>query len=129
MTGPLIYVGTFTIKEGKLEEARKSLAELVDLVDTNEPRLIAFHAFLDEDGNKMAMVHVHPDSASMEFHMEIAAKHFTTAFDYIDEVISEQTFGAISPALAAELAKWEAPGVSVTRMPVHEGGFTRTNVR
>lgn len=129
MSGPLIYVGTFTIMPGKAEEARKRLAELVDFVDTNEPRLIAFHAYLDKDGDKMAMVHVHPDSASMEVHMEIAAKHFTTAFDYIDKVVSEQTYGAVSPALAAELSKWEAPGISVTRMPVHGGGFTRTHVR
>jgi quinol monooxygenase YgiN len=129
MSGSLIYVGTFTIKPGKLEEARKSLAELVDFVDTNEPRLIAFHAFLDEAGEKMAMVHVHPDSASMELHMELAAKHFTTAFEYLDKIVSEQYFGAVSPGLAAELAKWEGPGVSVTRMPVHTSGFTRTSIR
>jgi quinol monooxygenase YgiN len=129
MSGPLIYVGTFTIKPGKLEEARKNLAELIDFVDTNEPRLFSFHAFFDEDGDTMTMLHMHPDSASMEFHMELAAKHFTTAFEYIDKVVSEQTYGAVSPSLAAELAKWEGPGISVTRMPVHEGGFTRTNIR
>ena len=37
--------------------------------------------------------------------------------------------GPISDALAAELSKWYEPGVEVIRMPVHEGGFTRTNVR
>ena len=35
----------------------------------------------------------------------------------------------ISEGLAAELAKWDDPAVAVTRMPVHEGGFTRTSVR
>lgn len=129
MTGPFVYVGTMTIKPGRLEEARKGLAELVDFVETNEPRLIAFHTFLDEEAGKLAIVHVHPDSASMEFHMEVAAKHFTTTFDYLEKVVSEQYFGSISAGLAAELAKWEDPSVAVTRVPVHAGGFTRTNVR
>ncbi len=129
MADPFIYVGTYGIKPGKLEEARKRLVELVDFVETNEPRFIAFHCFLDEEGTKLTIVQVHPDSASMEFHMQVNAKHFATAFDYIDKQISEQYYGAISDSLAAELSKWDEPGVEVIRMPVHEGGFTRTNVR
>ena len=65
----------------------------------------------------------------MEFHMQVNAKHFATAFDNLDAVISEQYYGAISDALAAELAKWGDPAVAVTRMPVHEAGFTRSNFR
>jgi hypothetical protein len=65
----------------------------------------------------------------MEFHMQVNAKHFATAFDFLEAVVSEQYYGAISDALATELAKWDEPAVAVTRMPVHEGGFTRTNVR
>jgi quinol monooxygenase YgiN len=129
MSGPFIYVGTTTIKPGKLEEARKNLAGVVDFVETNEPRMIAFHAFLDEEGSKLTIVQVHPDSASMEFHMQVNAKHFATAFDFLGASVSEQYYGVISDALATELAKWDDPAVAVTRMPVHEGGFTRTNVR
>jgi quinol monooxygenase YgiN len=129
MSGPFVYVGTTTIKPGKLEEARKNLAGVVDFVETNEPRMIAFHAFLDEEGSKLTIVQVHPDSASMEFHMQVNAKHFATAFDFLGASVSEQYYGVISDALATELAKWDDPAVAVTRMPVHEGGFTRTNVR
>jgi quinol monooxygenase YgiN len=129
MSEAFIYVGTSTIKPGKLEVARKNLAELVDFVETNEPRMIAFHAFLDEEGSKLTIVQVHPDSASMEFHMQVNAKHFATAFDFLEAVVSDQYYGAISNALATELAKWDDPAVAVTRMPVHEGGFTRATIR
>jgi len=126
---PLIYVGTTRVKPGKLAALRKQLSELVDFVETNEPRMIAFHLYLDEPGEKLTIVQVHPDSASMEFHMQVNAKHFATAFDNLDTAISEQYFGKISDGLATELAKWDDPAVATTHMPVHEGGFTRSSVR
>lgn len=129
MAGPFIFVGTYAIKHGKLDEARKRMAELVEFVEENEPRMVAFHCFLDEEGTKLAVVQVHPDTASMEFHLQVNARHFTTAFDYLESVVSEQYYGPISDSLDAELAKWEDPNRAMTRMPVHEGGFTRSNVR
>ena len=126
MSGPLIYVGTYTVKPGSQEQARGRLAELVDFVETNEPRLIAFNTYLDRDGSTVSIVQVHPDSASMEFHMQVNAKHFATAYDWLDTSIGQQYFGPISDALAAELAKWDE---TYTHVPVHEAGFTRTTVR
>jgi len=129
MMAPFIYVGTMSVKPGRLPALREQLAEVVDFVETNEPRVIAFHAYLDEPGDKLTIVHLHPDSTSMEFHMQVNAKHFATAFDNFEAVISEQYYGSISDALASELAKWDDPAVPVTRMTVHEGGFTRSNIR
>jgi quinol monooxygenase YgiN len=124
-----IYVGTTRVKRGRLSELRRQLADLAEFVETNEPRMIAFHTFLDEPGEKLSIVQVHPDSAWMEFHMKVNAKHFATAFDNLDAVVSEQYYGAISDSLASELAKWDDATVAVTRMPVHESGFTRSNIR
>ena len=73
MSAPFVYVGTMSVKPGRLEALRAQLAELVDFVETNEPRMIAFHVFLDEKGEKLAIVQVHPDSASMEFHLQVNA--------------------------------------------------------
>ena len=126
MSGPLIYVGRYTIKSGNQEGARRRLAELVDFVETNEPRMIAFNTYLDRDGKAVSIVQVHPDSASMEFHMQVNAKHFATAFDWLDTSMSGQYFGPISDALAAELAKWDE---AFTHLPIHAAGFTRTTVR
>jgi quinol monooxygenase YgiN len=129
MSASFVYVGTVRVKPGRLEVLRTQLAELVDFVETNEPRLIAFHLYLDEKEETLAIVQVHPDAASMEFHLQVNAKHFATAFENLDAVISEQYYGEISDSLAAELAKWDDPAVAVTHLPVHEGGFTRTTVR
>jgi quinol monooxygenase YgiN len=126
MSGPLIYVGTYTVKPASQDEARRRLAELADFVETNEPRVIAFNAYLDREGNTVSIIQVHPDSASMEFHMQVNAKHFATAFDWLDTSMSGQYFGPISDALSAELAKWDE---AATYQPVHAAGFTRTTVR
>ena len=127
MSQPFVYVGTWTIKPGKFEEARKWLAEHADFIETNEPRMIAFHAYFDDEGMKASVVQVHPDSASMEFHMKVISEHLGGAFDYIDTILSEQYYGPMSESLSETLSKWETPDVTVTKMPVYEAGFTRSN--
>ena len=129
MSQPFVYVGTWTIKPGKLEEAKRWLAEHADFIETNEPRLVAFHVYLDEGGGKASVVQVHPDAASMEFHMQLIEEHLSGAFDHIDKVITEQYFGAMTDPLTATLAQWESPDVVTTKMPVHEAGFTRSTIR
>jgi hypothetical protein len=129
MSGPLIYIGTYTIKNEKLEECKQRLGELVDLVETNEPRLTAFHVYLDEQGSTISVVQVHPDSESMEFHLKVVSEHLTGAFEYLETTQSEQLYGAPSDTLAEMLQAYAEPGVPVTFMPVHEVGFTRASVR
>lgn len=127
MSGPFIYIGTYSIKSDKFEEAKTGLHECVDLVETNEPRLIAFNTYLDEERSKVSIVQVHPDVASMEFHLKVITEHLSSAFDYLDTTESEQVYGTPTEALAESLREYADPGVPVTFMPIYEGGFTRTN--
>jgi hypothetical protein len=127
MGQPFVYVGTWTIKPGKAEEYRKFLAEHTELVEVSEPRLIAFHMYFDDDGRTGSVVQVHPDSESMELHMKVIAGHMRSAFEFIDAIVSEQYFGPMSDSLAATLAEWESPEVTVTKRPSHVAGFTRSS--
>src|SRR5262249_21728873 len=106
---------------------KKFLSKHAALVESAEPRLIAFHVYFSEEGRTGTVVQVHPDSASMELHMQVIAEHMSAAFDVIDTILSEQYYGPMSESLSRTLAQWETPGVAVTKMPVHEAGFTRTN--
>lgn len=45
-------------------------------MDANEPRPIAYTAYLDESTNRLTVLQVHPDSASLEHHMRIAGPTF-----------------------------------------------------
>jgi hypothetical protein len=83
MSQPIIYIDCSEIREGKLEELKTAMSELVGLVKANEPRLIAYNVYLAEDGARMTVVHVHPDSASLEFHMKVAGPSFPKFVEFI----------------------------------------------
>jgi hypothetical protein len=44
---------------------------LADFVEQNEPQLVSYGAYFTEDGSEMTVVHVHADSASLDYHMEV----------------------------------------------------------
>ena len=62
MSEPFIFINSFEIKEGKL------LGEFLTVVESNEPRLLALNAYVNEDGTEVTFVQVHPDAASLEHH-------------------------------------------------------------
>ena len=67
----IVYVDTSDVRGGALEELKPAMKQLVDFVEANEPRIIAYNAYLSDDGTRMTVVHVHPDSESLEYHMEV----------------------------------------------------------
>lgn len=76
MTEPIVFIDSSEIREGKLEELKMAIRDLVEYVQSNEPRPIAYNVYLNESGSRMTVVQVHPDSASMEFHMKVAGPAF-----------------------------------------------------
>ena len=128
MNGPFIYVAMFTVKSGKIEECRKKLNELVDLVEANEPRMIAFNVYFDDAGDKVSVVQVHPDAASMQFHLTVIAEHLYSAGEYLDRTVGVDIFGTPPDGLVEGDREWVAPD-ALRFMPVHEAGFTRTSAR
>jgi hypothetical protein len=112
MSAPFIWVGTYAIKAGKVEEAKKRIQELTDLVEANEPRLIAFNFYLDEDKQLVSCVQVHPDAASMEFHMDVIADHLSTAGEWLEKTEATEVYGTPPDGLVEGEQRWYVgPGV------------------
>jgi hypothetical protein len=76
MPDEIVYVDTSDVREGALEELKTAMKELVDFIEANEPRLLAYNVYFSDNGTRMTVVHVHPDSASLEYHMEVAGPAF-----------------------------------------------------
>ena len=74
MSSPFIFIATNRLKPGKLDSERERVPHLVEFIEASEPRLIAFNEYVDEAGDEVTVVQVHPDAASMEAHMEIVSE-------------------------------------------------------
>jgi hypothetical protein len=83
MTEAIMYVDTSEVREGVLEELKTAVKELVAFVDANEPRIIAYNVYLSDDGTQINVVHMHPDSTSLEYHMDVAGPMFRQFADLV----------------------------------------------
>jgi len=73
---PVVVIDRSEILEGKLPEVETVIKEMAAFVESNEPRPISYNVYLNQDRTRMTVVQVHPDSASMEHHMKVAAPTF-----------------------------------------------------
>lgn len=125
MTDPVISVDSSSIKRERLEDLKVAIKELVAFVETNEPRPIAYSVYLDEAETLMTVVQVHPDSASMEYHMEIAASAFAKFRDYI-QLQTIDLYGPASDKLVQQMQrKAELLGAATVSVHQQHAGFIR----
>src|SRR5215207_10160168 len=103
MVEPLIFITTITLKEGKIEDFRYYSKEMGKFVEENEPRLIHFEQYINEDGTEMTSVQIHPDEDSMAFHMQVAGERMGQAYEFIDAVKSLQIYGEPSDAFVEQM--------------------------
>ena len=125
MPDTIVYVDTAKVREGALEELEAGMRELVDFVESNEPRLLAYNVYFSDDGRRMTVVHVHPDSASLEFHMTVAGPFFRRFVDLV-RLSSITVYGEPSEGLLAQLQeKAHLLGQGTVEVDAPHAGFTR----
>ena len=113
-------------QQGKLEAERRRVTDLCDFIAENEPRLIAFNEYANEDGPEVGVVQVHPDAESMEFHMKVVADRAARAYaETLEATTSIQVYGTPSDAVLEMLGRQAGTGVPLTVKRYHVGGFTR----
>jgi quinol monooxygenase YgiN len=126
MSEPFILIGTHTLKEGKLEDFKKSCGGLVEVVEANEPRLIAFNLYVNQDGTEVTVVQVHPDADSMLFHMQVAREHISEAYQStLEKTERIDVYGKPSDTVLEMISQLAGSEVSLSVKAHHLGGFTR----
>jgi quinol monooxygenase YgiN len=122
----IVYVDTADVREGALQELTNAIEQLVEFVDANVPRLLAYNVYFSDDGRRMTVVHVHPDAESLEHHLEVAGPVFRQFVDLVT-LSSIQIYGEPSEKLLNQLhekARLLGRGVDVVADDLH-AGFTR----
>ena len=129
MSEPIVYIDSSEIREGKLKELKTAMNGLVEFVEANEPRLIAYNVYFKEDGTRMTVFHVHPDSASLEFHMKVAGPLFPKFAEFI-RLLTIDVYGKPSDDLVEQMRQ-KAQMLGNGTVLVHElhAGFARFGVR
>ena len=125
MSQPIVYIDTSTIREGKLAELEVAMKDLAAFVEAKVPQLISYAFFLDGERTQMTVVAVHPDSASLEFHMDVGAAEFRKFSDLID-LASIEVYGRVSDAVLERLHQ-KARMLGRGTVTVHDyyAGFAR----
>src|ERR1700730_1834814 len=130
MAGPFIFIATNRLKAGKLEAERQRVPGLVDFIEANEPRLIAFNEYANEEGTEVAVIQVHPDTASFEFHMGMVRERASRVYEEtLDATTSIQVFGETTETILEMLRHAAGGGVQYTVKRLHLGGFIRPDTR
>jgi hypothetical protein len=125
MSGAIVYVDTSEVREGALEELKAGMKELADFVAANEPRIVAYNVYFSPDGATMTVVHVHPDSASLEYHLEVAGPVFRR-LAHLVTLSSIHIYGEPSEtALEQSHAKAVLLGGDEVRVHALHAGFDR----
>src|SRR6476661_8226382 len=111
MPSPFIFIATNRLKPGPLDRERKRVPGLVEFIEVNEPRLIAFNVYVNETGDEVTVVQIHPDAASMEAHMEIIRERALQAYaETLEATVRIQVFGEPTDAIFETLRRQAGTG-------------------
>jgi quinol monooxygenase YgiN len=125
VTRQLVIVDTSRISPGKLAEVKAAMTDLARFVVANEPRTAVYQVHLDESGEHVTVIQAHPDAASAEFHMTVAAPAFAPFADLL--VLQRiDVYGTPSEALLEQLRR-KAHLLGDAPLAVHpmHAGFSR----
>jgi hypothetical protein len=125
MTEPIIYIDTSTIREGKIDAVRSAAEGLAGFVEANNPHVLSYRFFIDEEAGRMNVVAVHPDAETLEFHMDVGDAEFRKFADLLD-LESITVFGDVNEAVLQRLdRKAEMLGRGTVSVHSSHAGFSR----
>ena len=126
MSQPLVYVDTSEVRAGKLPELKAAIKELAEFVDENEPQLVSYSVYFAQDDSRMTVMHVHSDSASLDYHMAIAGPLFEKFADLVT-LTSIHIYGEPSERALRQLRdKLGLLGAGDVILHAPHAGFLRT---
>jgi hypothetical protein len=121
----ILVVDSSEIVEGKLDEVKAGVEDLVAFVEANEAEPLAYDIYFDQAGTQMTVVQIHPDSASLERHLTVAGPVFRR-FAALVTLGRVDVYGEPSDAALEQIRK-KAQLLGNAPVAVHElhAGFRR----
>lgn len=122
-TAPFIFIATNTVRDGMLDEERRRAPGWATFIRAREPRLLAFHEYLNAAGTEVEYIQIHPDAASFEHHLEVVAHARESYRGTLEDTTAVRIFGQPNGRSLDMLRQLTRPDVRITILPTHLGGF------
>ncbi|KYH24076.1 hypothetical protein HAPAU_41550 [Halalkalicoccus paucihalophilus] len=118
MSEVIVYVDQSAVRDGKLDELKAAMTDLVEFIDANEPDILSYDVYFNDDDTRMTVVHAHADSASLAYHMEVAGPKFPPIGEFI-ELEAIDVYGRPSEELVHQF-KEKASTLGHGRVSIHD---------
>jgi quinol monooxygenase YgiN len=83
MSEPIVFISRHKVKEGMVEEFRRSYRDNTPAMEADKPGTVVFLHYFDEDESEVTSLHVFPDAEAMEHHMEGASERAGKAWQFL----------------------------------------------
>jgi hypothetical protein len=125
-SGPIVYLDHSIIRPGSTDELKAGVRRVVEFIEAREPQLVAYGFYIDEAAGTMTVVAVHPDSASLERHLDVGGPEFRKLAHLIT-LTRIECYGQPSAAVLEQLRlKADALGDAGTVVSIRRyAGFAR----
>lgn len=124
MSGPIVFISTHKIKEGKLEDFKHLSREVAPLIEADKPHTVFFQLYLNDGGTELTVVHVFPDADAMDLHFQGADERSKKAYEFLQPQHFE-IYGTASDQVMSTMRHETGPGVDLIVKPQSLGGFIR----
>ena len=126
MPGPFIFIASNRLRAGRFGAEQQRVPGLSRFIEENEPQLVAFNEYANEVLSEVSVVQVHPDAASMEYHLSLIGDRAREAYaQTIQATTRIQVFGTPTGNILRMLDQLAGSGVPLSIYPHHIGGFSR----
>jgi hypothetical protein len=125
MATPFTFITTHSINEGRLAEYWAQNAAFAEFVAANEPDLLEFGTFMNDDQTEVTFVFGFPDAAAADRHMQVAREKIGQGLEITRTARLEVLGGSPGPVLGQVIAANAEAGVPVAIKPAAVAGFTR----
>jgi hypothetical protein len=120
-----IFIARNRVRPGRLLDERRRAPIWADFIQCNEPRLVAFHEFLSDDGQEVEYVQVHPDAHSFDHHLDVLQNAELAGHESLEATTVIRIYGKPTERTLRRLREAAGVDVPITVVPTHLGGFTR----
>jgi len=102
MAGRVTFVGTYAIPEDVFESWTETIKEMTDFVSANSSRLLSYDTYVNDEHTEATTIYVHPDSQSLEEHLDLAATRIGSGVQMVS-VVRIDLYGEPSEAVVGRL--------------------------